>query len=431
MIAKTNEHKELRDQDAGWKGQRVLVLFLGVALVGATAFCASEEKPRSGAPAKEEPKSSLTRISILPFTTEDKEDKDLGERIAEELEVLLGESGRFRVLMRSEMTLEERSRLLKIQVEQGRSEERAPFQRLACEDAFLSGSIRREESGSLVIYLYVIALETGEKVIGLRSRIWHENALDRIARGFAREIVRRVDIRGKVVHIEGDSVYVSMEKGPEGVKEGDLLEVRHPPRIIKGAEGPIESGDEDPYTTLVVETITGTGHLRCALKDESSEKPNVGDEVRLVPVLPVEKRELTCAVLPFSLSSQKNSDFVELLQQEILVSGSALRGMTISNPPGIDKFTGKEVDGRIVCDALGVDAVLTGKLLVLEKEIRAYLELVLHPQAEEYQEEELSAAESVVRKRVSVPIAGKDKLTPEIAAALARKTIEAFKPEDH
>ena len=425
MVCKYGEHRKL-----GKPSPTAAFAFLAVLSLFSAVFGAqTAEEGKKGSRSTE---SSLTRLSILPFTVSQEADKELGERMAEELEVLLSESGRFRILMRAEMTLEERNRLLKLQVEQGPDEERTPFQRLSCEEAFVSGSIRRQTDGPIVVYLYVISLATAEKIIALRASCWHENALGRLARAFADEIVDRVDITGRVVKVLGDKFFVEIEGGPEGVKKGDFLEVRHESKKIESDNGEIDTGEEAPFTTLLVEEITKSDHVRCVLKEGEDKKPAEGDIVRLIPVSEREERKKSIAVLPFSFKckpKKENGDagetFLSLLQEELLVSEGKILGMAVSNPPGTSKYASGDTDGRIVCDDLGVDGVLSGACTVVGKEIRIYLKLVLHPQSDVYEEEENSSDE-VVRKRVVLPLTEEGKLTPELATKAAEAVLAAF-----
>jgi len=425
MVCKYGKHRKLEKPSPVTALALPAVLFLFSSVFGAQG-AGEEAKEAPSAP------SSLTRLSILPFTASQEADKELGERMAEELEVLLSESGRFRILMRAEMTLEERNRLLKLQVEQGRDEDRTPFQRLSCEEAFVSGSIRRQTDGPIVVYLYVISLATAEKIIALRASCWHENALGRLARAFADEIVDRVDITGRVVKVLGDKFYVEIEGGPEGVKKGDFLEVRHESKKIEGKGGEIDTGEESPFTTLLVEEITKSDHVRCVLKEGEDKKPAEGDLVRLIPVSEREERKKTIAVLPFGFkckpkkgSGEDGGTFLSLLQEELLVSEGKILGMTVSNPPGTSKYASGETDGRIVCDDLAVDGVLSGVCTVVGKELRIYLKLVLHPQTDVYEEEENSSDE-VVRKRVVLPLAEEGKLSPDLATKAAEAVLAAF-----
>ncbi len=394
------------------------------------------EPPADGENEAPEHPSSLTTLSILPFTVADQEkDQELGERMAEELEVPLSESGRFRILTRTTMTLEKMNDLIKLQAELGKTEERAAFQRLTCEEAFVCGSIRRDGEQGFVVYLYVISLASGEKIMALRSRCWHENAFRRLARAFTREIVDRVDINGAVVKALNDTFFVAIDGGPDGVQKGDFLAVRHVPPAIEGLPEEIDPGEQPPFTTLVVEAITATKHVRCVLKKEENEKPGEGDLVRLVPVCSAGERDTVAAVFPFTFTEaadegaeKEQRAFAALVQQELLVANGKLRGQAIVNPPGSEKYVSGDADGRVVCDDLGVDAALKGDYALLGTELRVYLQLVLHPQVEVYREEQRIAA-GVLRKRVVVTLQEDGKLTPQAATKVAEAITAAF-PEE-
>jgi hypothetical protein len=335
------------------------------------------------------------------------------------------------------MTLEEMNRLIGLQAQQGKVEERAPFQRLSCEEAFVCGSIRQDGDEGFVVYLYVISLASAEKIMALRARCWHENAFRRLGRAFAQEIVDRVDITGTLVKSLGDTHFVQIDRGPEGVQKGDLLAVRHPAKKIEGLPEEIDPGEEPVFTTLTVETVTPSKHVRCVLKKGEEKQPAEGDLVRLVPVCPAGTREAVVAVLPFGFATAaaegedtSREDFAALVQQELLVAGEKLRENAIVNPPGSDKYATGDHDGRVVCDDLGVDAALKGDYALLDTELRVYLELVLHPQAEEY-EEERDVARSVLRKRVVLPLEEEEgKLTPQLATKAAEAILAAFNEDE-
>ena len=394
----------------------------------------------AGVPADEdgeppERPDSLTTLSILPFGVgTEGEEKEIGERMAEELQVPLSESGRFRILTRTAMTLEKMNSLIELQAKQGKAEERAPFQRLTCEEAFVCGKVRREKDNSFVVFLDVISLASGEKLMALRARCWHENAFRRLARAFTREIVNRVDITGTVVTVAGEKFFVEIERGAGGVKKGDLLAVRHPSKVVRSADTSIDQGEEPPFTELVVDAVTRTGHVRCVRKkgEEPKPAPAPGDLVRLVPVCPVEERVETVAALPFSFTAGGNAEagderkaFAVLVQQELLVGASKIRGRTLISPPGIGTYADGSADGRVVCDDLGVDSVLGGSFVVTGNELRAYPELVVHPQTEVYERDRREPAGSV-RKRIVVSLKEDGTLTPEAACEVAAEIAKAY-----
>ncbi len=400
------------------------------------------ESPAPAPEARDGKKSSLTTLSILPFasTVDGKEgEKKIGERMTEELQVLLSESGRFRILTRSEMTLEKMNKLIELQAQQGKAEERAQFQRLSCEEAFVSGTIHKHEDQSYAVYLDVISLGTGEKLIALRMRCWHENAFRRLARAFTREIVSRVDITGLIVTAQADKFFVEVARGPEGVKAGDFLEVRHPSQPIKDGGKEIDPGEEPVCGTLIVEAITASGHLRCArkLSDDPKElkaQLAAGDKVRLVPAVAVEARRPSVAIRPLDVAAgdaQKKpaqDEFANLIREELIVSAPEIYGMRVANVPGILKVSTPDTDDRVICDALGVDALLTGRLSVRAKKARLFLNLVLHAQCDVYERDPKGVAPSIA-KVVSVDLEDDDKLTPEAAMKAAEETVLAFTPQ--
>ncbi len=381
-------------------------------------------------------RGALTTLSILPFASapEAKEgEKKIGDRMTEELQVLLSESGRFRILTRSEMTLEKMNKLIELQAQQGKAEERAPFQRLTCEEAFIAGTIHRSEDRGYTVYLDVISLATGEKLVALRMRCWHENAFRRLARAFTREIVSRVDMTGAIVKTQDDKFFVQIDRGPEGVRAGDFLEVRHPSQPIKDAEREIDPGEEPVCGNLVVEAITTTGHLRCSRKPGEKGKAEMadGDKVRVVPVVPLEERRPQAAIRLFTVAATEapakaaQEEFATLVREELLVSAADVHGLKIVNPPGMAAVGTPETDDRVVCDALGVDAVLTARLSVRAKKARFFLNLLPHAQRDVY-EREPAPAEAGVAKAVSVDLEEDDKLTPEAAMKAAESIVLAF-----
>ncbi|HAK95770.1 MAG TPA: hypothetical protein DCM87_12440 [Planctomycetes bacterium] len=405
----------------------ILVPHLAVSAAGSPA-------PESG---DRRDRGALTTLSILPFasSSEGKEgEKKIGDRMTEELQVLLSESGRFRILTRSEMTLEKMNKLIELQAQQGKAEERAPFQRLTCEEAFIAGTIHKSEDRGYTVYLDVISLATGEKLVALRMRCWHENAFRRLARAFTREIVSRVDMTGAIVKNQGDTFFVQIDRGPEGVRAGDLLEVRHPSQPIKDAEREIDPGEEPVCGTLVVEAITATGHLRCSRKPGEKGKADMaeGDKVRVVPVVPSEKRRPQVALRLFTVGAAEaaaktaQEEFATLVREELLVSAADLHGLKIVNPAGLNAVAAPETDDRVVCDALGVDAVLSARLSVRAKKARFFLNLLPYAQRDVY-EREPAPAEAGIARAVSVDLEEDDKLTPEAAAKAAESIVEAFR----
>jgi TolB-like protein len=414
-------------------------LWLLILVPHLAAPCAESPAPAPAPEPRDGKKSSLTTLSILPFasTTDVKEgEKKVGERMTEELQVLLSESGRFRILTRSEMTLEKMNKLIELQAQQGKAEERAPFQRLSCEEAFISGTIHRNDDQSYAVYLDVISLATGEKLIALRMRCWHENAFRRLARAFTREIVSRVDIAGTIVKTQAEKFFVEVARGPEGVKAGDFLEVRHPSQVIKDAGKEIDPGEEPVCGTLVVEAITSTGHLRCVRKpnDESKASLAPGDKVRLVPAVPVEGRRPNVAIRPFTVAAaddpkkEAQEEFANLVREELIVSAPEINGMKVANVPGMLKVSAPEADDRVVCDALGVDALLTARLSMRGKKVRLFVNLVPHAQRECY-EREPKTAEASIAKTVSVDLEADDTPTPEAAIKAAEEIVVAFTPQ--
>lgn len=402
----------------------------------------SAEIPAPAPESRDGKKSSLTTLSILPFssTVEAKDgEKRIGERMTEELQVLLSESGRFRILTRSEMTLEKMNKLIELQAQQGKAEERAPFQHLSCEEAFISGAIHRNDDQSFAVYLDVISLATGEKLIALRMHCWHENAFRRLARAFTREIVSRVDITGLIVKVQTEKFFVELARGPEGVKVGDFLEVHHPSQLIKDAGKEIDPGEEPICGTLIVEAITATGHLRCTRKAGDDPKDpkaqlGAGDKVRLVPAVPAEARKPCVAIRPFTVAAaeeQKKAaqdEFANLIREELIVSAPEINGMKVANVPGVLKVSTPDADDRVVCDALGVDAVLTARVSVRAKKARLFLNLVPHSQREVY-ERDPKSVEASIAKVVSIDLEDDDKLTPEVAIKAAEETVLAFTPQ--
>ena len=412
---------------------RIVALLIFVAQIAAPAA----ESPVSESDAPRE-RSALATLSILPFASllEAKEgERKLGDRMTEELQVLLSESGRFRILTRSEMTLEKMNKLVELQAQQGKVEERAPFQRLTCEEAFIAGTIHRGEDRGYTVYLDVISLETGEKLIALRMRCWHENAFRRLARAFTREIVSRVDMTGAIVKAQDDKFFVRLGRGPEGVRAGDLLEVRQASQPIKGAGGGIDPGAPPVRGLLVVEEITATGHLRCSRKAGEGDKAGLaeGDRVRVVPVVPSEKRPPQVALRFFTVGAAEaaakanQEEFATLVREELLISAAELHGRRIVNPPGLSAVAAPETDDRVVCDALGVDAVLSARLSVHGKQARFFLNLVPHPQCEVY-ERDPAPPETGLAKAVSVELETDRGLTPEDAAKAAERIVAAFAP---
>ncbi len=388
--------------------------------------------------------TNLTVLSILPFTTEEEDSTMLGEKIAEEIQVPLTESGRFKVLTRSELTLEDMNRLVEIQAKQGKAEQRAPFQSFSCEQAFVTGSVRKYGETGYRVYLRVISLSTGELLIALQMRCWHENALSRIAKAFARELLSRVNINGTVVQTAGDAFYVTMDGGVEGVKKGDKLAVRKPVSIEKTGGEAIHPGKNKPFTTLEVQEITASDHLRCTIASQvkkDAARPAAGDLVHLIPICPECEhtgRRQVVAVLPFETSKPAGKtapavpeSFPFVVQQELLFGGGTLHGMKIVNPEGLDRFAAagdKPVDARVICDALNVDGVLTGRFVVMGDEIRVYEKLVLYPQVELYSQKNAVRTESVT-KRVVVPLGKDGSVSVETAIAITEETIKAFTPE--
>ncbi|HQJ55873.1 MAG TPA: hypothetical protein PLZ80_15180, partial [Planctomycetota bacterium] len=86
-----------------------------------------------------------------------------------------------------------------------------------------------------------------------------------------------------------------------------------------------------------------------------------------------------------------------------------------------------ETDDRVVCDALGVDAVLSARLSVHGKQARFFLNLVPHPQCEVY-ERDPAPPETGLAKAVSVELETDRGLTPEDAAKAAERIVAAFAP---
>ena len=451
MASKRNKINSLRDipdhltRFSPVSALELLFMFLVVfsPVLSFTGPLFSAESPPQSPPQKDtgdgnspaDGSSSLTTLSILPFEVPESEEKDLGERMAEELQIPLSESGRFHILTRTELTLEQRDRLFALQAQQGKIEDRATFERLSCEEAFVSGKVRRVNDEGFVVFLDVISLTSGEKIMALRADCWHENAFRRLARAFTREIVNRVDITGSVVKVAGEKYFVEIKRGPEGVNKGDLLAVRHVSRTVESSSKKIDQGEEEPFTTLEVETVTDSNHLRCVCKEggKKEEKPKEGDLVRLIPVQPAEERKPVVAVLPFTFTSlgseggdEDPASFATLVTEELLVTGATLQDAKMVNPAGSAKYADGLVDGRVVCDDLGVDAVLKGRFVVSGKELRVYPHLVLHPQCEVYDKKQ-EVGESTLPKCAVVTLEEEGKLTPQAAVAAAAAVVKAFK----
>ena len=386
---------------------------------------------------------SLMTLSILPFTvngaTAAGETARIGQRMTDELQVPLSESGRFRILTRSEMTLEKMNRLVELQATQGRAEERAAFGRMSCEEAFIAGSVHENRDGGYRVYLDVISLASGEKIMALRMDCWHENAFPRLALAFTREIVSRVDIAGKVAAVDGERVFVAFAGGPDGVRKGDLLDVRPmaAPLVIEGER--IDPGLPSVIATLVVEEITASGHARCAPaagRGPVARAPSPGDTATLVPVLPLRERRPVAVLRPFTVAAESGADgggvareIAELVREELLVSDGALHGMRIAELPGTDTFAREDIGDRALCDALGADAVLNARLSVRGRRVRAFFSLVRHPQRSEYARDGEGDADALqaLTRVVTVDLPAGEDLAPESAAErVAGEALKAF-----
>jgi hypothetical protein len=201
---------------------------------------------------------------------------------------------------------------------------------------------------------------------------------------------------------------------------------------VKAGEEEVDQGEEEPFATLVVEAVTASGHVRCVRKEGETgdPAPKEGDLVRLVPVCPAEEREEVVCVRPLTFKKSEEDGtqeiFTTLVQEKLLAADWKIGKGAVTNPPGASKYnTADAVDGRVVCDDLGVDGVLSGRCIVAGKELFVFANVVLHPQSDVYGEDE-EPAKSILREDITITLEEEGKVTPKAAAEVAAEIMKRF-----
>ncbi|MBN1422725.1 MAG: hypothetical protein JXP34_28375 [Planctomycetes bacterium] len=379
----------------------------------------------------------LTTISILAFDATQGMVDDAGETIAEALEWELNKSGRFRILSRHQFTREQNDRLRRIQADFAEPDARVPFMKLTCEEAFVSGSVRKQ-GDAYTITMFVVDLASEEKILIERASCYHPNAFRRVARDFSEAILDRVDIAAKVKAVtDANVVYLDPEDAAEGIRPGDqfaLVKVSEPVVIDNVV---IDPGEEKEYARVVVDTVllaTG-GYLRATVELlKPGHTIERGDGAHLVPARKAvtAPRRRVLGVLPFGVvgGNQALEGFSAIVRQE-LVSRTEVLGFAVRDPRGLQEYKGTNEDYRVVCDALALDAIVQATLVAEKDALRVYARLSTFPQGQDMIEDGGSPVDGEIPCKVSIEVqptlSNAGKVADAIIEAIGKARQEAEK----
>jgi len=386
----------------------------------------------------------LTTISILAFDATEGIGDDAGETIAESLEWELNRSGRFRILSRHQFTREQNDRLRRIQADFAEAASRVPFMKLTCEEAFVSGSVRKQ-GDRFTVTMFVVDLASEEKILIEQRSCFHPNAFRRIARDFAEAILDRVDIAAKVFAVtEGNVVYLDPEDAAEGIRPGDrfsLVKVSQP-LVIDGVV--IDPGKEKEYGQVKVDSVylatRSFLHSTVELLNEGF-KIEQGDGAHLIPARKAVSapRRRALGVLPFGVvgaSPQALEGFSSIVRQE-MVSRTDVLGFSVRDPRGIQDYKGRNEDYRVICDGLGLDAIVQATFVAEGDSLHVYARLSTFSQGHDMIEEGGAPEDGEVPSKIVVAVqptisnAGKvaDAIVEAIGKARAQEAAAKAPPD--